>query len=52
MHFNMLFNTALQIFKDNLSETLWLTCTFFIKQKLNTVFIKVPTHTKDSRGWV
>lgn len=46
----MLPNTALQIFKKNFSEILWLTCTFFIKQKLNTVFIKVTTHTSDSRG--
>lgn len=37
----MLFNTALQIFKEKLSEILWLTFTFYIKQKLNTVFIKV-----------
>ena len=52
MYFNMLLNTALQIFKKNVAEILWLTCTFFIRQKLNTVFIKLSTHTSESRGWV
>lgn len=32
MYFNILLNTALQIFKENLSEILWLTH-IFIKQK-------------------
>lgn len=32
MYFNILLNTALQIFKENLSEILWLTY-IFIKQK-------------------
>lgn len=48
MYFNILLNTALQIFKENLSEILWLTH-IFIKQKWNTVFIKVSTYSSDSR---